>query len=308
MARWHPAFWESTVTGVSRAESRSGRYAWYEPDTLVGQAIAIGGDLARRIGAVERRIRALEGPGAHELMSVSRFLLRSEAIASSRIEGVAPSARQVALAELSLFPPQRDGHHQAGPRGEQSTARVPGLSTQARLVANNLTVVREAAGRLADSADVTAEDLADLHRALLPDEPHLHGFRTGQNWIGGATHHPLGADFVPPAPDEVLRLVADLLVYLSGAADSPLVQAAIVHAQFETIHPFSDGNGRVGRALIHTALTRRGLTSAAVLPISLVLSTRRDDYMDGLTRYRYDGPRDSPQAQTAVHDWLVSCA
>lgn len=286
MGRWETAFWQSDVSGVPRRERRSGDYRWYDPDLLVGCARIIDGDLARRISQVERRIRALDGPGADVLSSVSRFLLRSEAIASSHIEGVAPSAKQVALAELG------------------NTEHVRGLSTQAKLVANNLTVVAEATGRLADAEAITVADLEGLHAALLADEPRLHGVRTRQNWIGGADQHPLDADFVPPAPEGVETLVVDLLDYTTGAADSPLVQAAIVHAQFETIHPFSDGNGRVGRALIHTVLTRRGLTTTAVLPISLVLATRRAEYVAGLTAYRHEGAPDSPAAAAAVSEWV----
>ena len=125
-----------------------------------------------------------------------------------------------------------------------------------------------------------------------------------QNWIGGSDWHPLDADFVPPPPGEVARLMSDLAEYLSGAVHAPLVQAAMVHAQFETIHPFADGNGRVGRALIHTVLTRRGLTRAAVLPVSLVLLTRSREYVDGLTSYRYHGSAGSPEAAAGIGAWL----
>jgi len=286
MGSWHPAFWDNDVTGMPRRERRSGEYRWYNPDHVVGRGRVIDADLARRIAGVERRIRSLDGPGADILSSVARFLLRSEAIASSHIEGVAPSAKQVALAELG------------------TTELVQGLSAHAKLVANNLTVVQVAAGRLADADVITIADLEELHAALLADEPRLHGIRSRQNWIGGADHHPLDADFVPPAPDRVPSRVADLLEYITGAADSPLVQAALVHAQFETIHPFSDGNGRVGRALIHTVLTRRGLTTTAVLPISLVLATRRPDYINGLTAYRFEGAADAPAAVAAVTEWI----
>ena len=78
----------------------------------------------------------------------------------------------------------------------------------------------------------------------------------------------------------------DLVSYASGGVHAPLVQAALVHAQLETIHPYTDGNGRVGRALIHTVLTRRGLTPSAVLPVSLVLLTRSEEYLEGLTAYK----------------------
>lgn len=153
---------------------------------------------------------------------------------------------------------------------------------------------------------MTVTDLESLHRALLPDQPQLHGIRTRQNWIGGADHHPIDADFVPPPPHRVPELIDDLLIHLSGAAQSPLVQAALVHAQFETIHPFSDGNGRVGRALIHTVLARRGMTSSAVLPISLVLATRREQYIRGLTDYRYDGASTSDAAVAGAGAWITT--
>ncbi len=98
----------------------------------------------------------------------------------------------------------------------------------------------------------------DLHRALLPDDRHP-GMREVQNWIGGDDWHPLDADFVPPPPDRVPALMADLVEYMNGVVHAPLIQAAIVHAQFETVHPFTDGSGRVGRALIHAVLSRRGV-------------------------------------------------
>lgn len=218
---------------------------------------------------------------------MSRFLLRSEAIASSRIEGITPSPKQIAFAEL--------GQHE----------EVRGLSESAQLVANTMTVVRDAATHLQRAEAVTVEHVVGLHRALLPDEPRHHGLRTVQNWIGGSHWHPLDADFVPPTPDAVTSLMTDLTAYLNGAAHSPIVQAALVHAQFETIHPFTDGNGRVGRALIHTALTRRGTTPDVVLPISLVLATLSDTYVDGLTTYRTDAPAGSPDWHAARDRWIT---
>lgn len=125
-----------------------------------------------------------------------------------------------------------------------------------------------------------------------------------QNWIGGSSWNPIEAQFVPPPPELVPDLMADLVGYINGAVHAPLVQAALVHAQFETIHPFTDGNGRVGRALIHTVLTRRGLTPSSILPISLVLATLRDRYIEGLTSYRYEGHPSDPLATEAVERWL----
>jgi Fic family protein len=112
--------------------------------------------------------------------------------------------------------------------------------------------------------------------------------RTTQNWIGGNDYNPCGAAFVPPPPTEVDRLLDDLCAFVNGEALPPLVQAAIAHAQFETIHPFEDGNGRTGRALVQVVLRRRGLTPAFVPPISVVLARDKDRYLKGLTLFRED--------------------
>lgn len=287
MAGWGVAYWDPTVAdAMGRRDRRGGAYRRYIPDRLATHPFTLDTDLSHASAHAERTIRALNGPQAESLAAVARFLLRSEAIASSRIEGITPSAQQVALAEL--------GHHES----------VRGVSAQAKLVANNMTVVRAATEALATADEVTVADIESMHQALLPDEPRHHGLRRVQNWIGGSNWHPLDAAFVPPAPEQVRDLMQDLVDYLNGAAHGPLVQAAVVHAQFETIHPFTDGNGRVGRALIHTVLTRRGLTSRAVLPISLVLATLSQQYVAGLTAFRYDGPAASSEAVAGVRTWL----
>ena len=235
----------------------------------MGTALVLSPGTEALAARAEARVRAL---GAlPDMAGIARFLLRSEAIASSRIEGVAPSAHRVALAELA------------------QQEEVRGLSEQARAVARNVTLVRAAVEELSGARPVTADRLLALHRSLLPDSPEHHGTRSTQNWVGGSSYHPLDADFVPPPPELVPDLVADLLTYLNGATHAPLIQAALVHAQFETIHPFADGNGRVGRELIHTVLTRRGLLAGMILPTSPVLSTLSDEYIEALSRFREAG-------------------
>jgi len=286
MASWDENRWESSIeSGLPRRDRRSGQFRTYVPDELVASPLVLPRDVDDLISQAERSVRGLNGD-AHDLAGVSRFLLRSEAIASSRIEGIAPSVGQVALAEL----------------GAQEA--VPDVSAQARLVANNMTIVQDARTALVDADRVAVQHLVDLHAALLPGEPQHYGIRTVQNWIGGSDHHPLDADFVPPVASRVPLLLDDLVAYLNGAGHSPIVQAGLVHAQFETIHPFTDGNGRVGRALIHTVLTRRGLTTQAVLPVSLVLSTLRSDYVAGLTAYRHSHTTGSAASHQARAEWL----
>ncbi len=135
--------------------------------------------------------------------------------------------------------------------------------------------------------------------------PELGGvLREEQNWIGVGSYNPCNAEYVPPPPDRVPALMADLIAYVNTDHHSPLTQAAIAHAQFETIHPFGDGNGRTGRALIHIVLQKRGLAPRFVPPISLVLATWSDHYISGLTEYRYEGPADSPRREKALQPWL----
>jgi Fic family protein len=287
VARWLESVWaDGDLTMVPRADRLFGPYRPYEPDLVTSRPLTMPREANHAAAVAERAVRELaSGPGAQALEGLARFLLRSEAIASSLIEGIAPSPQQVALAELA------------------QDEDVRGFGDQARLVANNITVLRRAGEELATADAITVADIEALHRALLPDERH-HGLRGVQNWIGGSSWHPLSADFVPPPPDLVPALMADLVDYMNGSVHAPLVQAGIVHAQFETIHPFTDGNGRVGRALIHTVLTRRGLTPSAVLPVSLVLSTLRGRYVEGLTAYRYAGAPESAVAGAAVATWL----
>lgn len=287
MGAWLDQQWEPSLqSGLPRRDRRGGHYRAYVPEPLTSLPLTLDSDLALTLASAERSVRRLaDEPGAGALGGLSRFLMRSEAIASSMIEGIAPSPQQVALAELAQDEPVR------------------GFSDQARLVANNVTILREASRALATADHVTTDDVVRLHAALLPDEHH-QGLRRVQNWIGGSAWHPLDADFVPPPPELVETLMADLLDYLNGASHAPLVQAALVHAQFETIHPFTDGNGRVGRALIHTVLGRRGLTRDAVLPVSTVLATLRDTYVIGLTAFRSEGSAASATATAGTSTWL----
>ncbi|OLT25677.1 cell filamentation protein Fic [Kytococcus sp. CUA-901] len=290
MTSWEEAHWEPSMANLPRRERRSGTYRRFLPAELLGAPLVLDPEVDVLLARAETAVRKVAG-SSRDLAGIARFLLRSEAIASSKIEGIAPATGKVALAELG-----------------QGDDAIKGYSDQARLVANNMTVVRHATGRLIESEVVTVDDIVDLHRALLPDEGRHHGLRTQQNWIGGSDFHPLEAAFVPPAPERVPDLMEDLTRYLSGASHAPLVQAALVHAQFETIHPFTDGNGRVGRALIHTVLARRGLTEQAVLPISLVLATRRDDYIRGLGDFRGLGPARESGATAGPARWVSTFA
>jgi len=141
------------------------------------------------------------------------------------------------------------------------------------------------------------DDVLDIHRTLLEgtsDQRFAGVLRTDQNWIGGRGVSPADATFVPPPEDRVRALLDDLVAFVNLGDLPAIAQAAIAHAQFETIHPFGDGNGRAGRCLIHVILRRRGLTPLFVPPVSVVLATNARRYVAGLVDFR-DG---------RVDDWI----
>ncbi|MCY4621951.1 MAG: Fic family protein [bacterium] len=171
--------------------------------------------------------------------------------------------------------------------------------------------MRLAIGLAGRQRPVVVGDLLEVHKLLMDRSPtpELGGvLRREQGWIGGGSFNPCNAAYVPPPPDRVPELMRDLVAYVNTEYHSPLTQAAVAHAQFETIHPFGDGNGRAGRALVHIVLQRRGLAPRFVPPVSLVLSTWSDSYVEGLTNFRHEGPADSPQRDTALHLWLDTFA
>jgi Fic family protein len=148
---------------------------------------------------------------------------------------------------------------------------------------------------------LTVADIEDIHRTLLrfTDDADIAGVvREAQNWIGGNDYNPIGATYVPPPHELVQPLLADLCKFANRTNLAAIVQAGIAHAQFETIHPFADGNGRIGRALIYTVLRRRGEAANYIPPVSLILGAEPKAYIAGLTGYREGG----------VSGWIVQFA
>jgi Fic family protein len=140
-----------------------------------------------------------------------------------------------------------------------------------------------------DRTPFVLDDLLDIHRTLLEgtaEERFAGIIRQEQNWVGGRGLSPAGAAFVPPPEDLVPGLLEDLAEFVNVDDVPAVAQAAIAHAQFETIHPFGDGNGRAGRCLIHVVLRRRGVTPFFVPPVSVILATNARRYIGGLIDYR----------------------
>jgi Fic family protein len=155
---------------------------------------------------------------------------------------------------------------------------------------------------------IQVDHLLSIHGCLLAGarpELRVGQIRNSQNWIGGSSYNPCSADFVPPPPEHVMGLLEDLCAFCNDDSVSAVIQAALAHAQFETIHPFVDGNGRIGRVLIQMILRRRGLAPYVIPPVSLVLASWTNDYLSGLTSTRYQGPPGSPQAREGLDRWIA---
>jgi Fic family protein len=248
-------------------------YASHLPDPLAGLDLRLDAGLASLISEAEQALRDLNTERSGMLAPLARLLLRTESIASSKVEGMHAGVRDLARAEAKA-----------------ESGITPG-STALEVLANidAMVLAVETAG---EGDRFTEAEVRSIHRRLLERTPHRHiagHFRTTQNWIGGNDYTPCGADFVPPPPEHVPALLADLYAAINDDGHAPIIQAALVHAQFETIHPFDDGNGRTGRALVHVVLRRRALTPHFVPPVSVMFAGARDRYIAALTAFREPG-------------------
>ncbi len=252
---------------------RACRYQAFVPTLLADLDLSIPADVAGVVSEAEQAVRELNAVAYPALAPLARLLLRTESIASSKVEGLQMGVRDLARAEARM---ERGG-------------RKSGTALE---VLANIAAMETAVAEAATATPFGEQDLLKIHQRLM--EQGVGGriagyFRTTQNWIGGNDYNPCGADFVPPPPEELPRLLADLYEAINDKLLPPLVQASLVHAQFETIHPFDDGNGRTGRALVHVILRRRGTAPDYVPPISVVLAAARERYIAGLMRFRSDG-------------------
>lgn len=283
--------WEARFEGMSRRDRQGCTYDAYLADPLSGWDLSIPADVAADVADAEAAVRSLNDSGtAHvSLEGLARFLLRAESVGSSKIEGLQAAARRLAQAEAALA------------LGSDANDRV------AIEVIGNIVAMESAVELATGARRFGLDDLLSVHRTLMGSSPTpgLGGVvREEQNWIGGSSFNPCSAAFVPPPPEYLPDLLADLLDYVNSDTHSPLIQAAIAHAQFETLHPFADGNGRTGRALIHVVLRRRGVAPRFVPPISLVLATWSEEYVNGLMTFRHLSEPDSAERSAAAVEWL----
>lgn len=197
---------------------------------------------------------------AYFVAPFSAILLRTESASSSQIEQLTAGPRAIAEAVI----------------GERTEGN-------ARLIVSNVHAMEAA---LALAGDISNASIIAMHTALLGEaSPQTTGrFREEQVWIGGQL--PQTAGFVPPHHERVPAAMDDLIAFARRTDLPPLAQAAIAHAQFETIHPFPDGNGRTGRALLHSMLRHAGVLRQLAVPVSAGLLTEIERYFDALTQFR----------------------
>ena len=284
--------WESDFAGLTRRDRRPCSYSVYMPDRLAGRRFAFDGDVAADIADAEAGLVRLNMSAAAlaDTEALARLLLRAEAVASSRIEGLDVGGRRLLRADAA----RRIGED---PRDVTAVE-----------VLGNIDAMVWGVETVESGGLITIETLLEAHRRLLAGtrlEEQGGRIRTVQNWIGGSNYNPCSAVFVPPPPETVGFLLNDLFDFCNDDSLPALAQAAIAHAQFETIHPFVDGNGRTGRILLHLVLRRRGLGLRVLPPLSLVLATMSRDYIGGLTETRYVGPPESAVAYAGINRWVA---
>lgn len=237
------------------------------------QALLSQADLA--LGRLDGVVEVVPDPDHFVYMYVRR-----EAVLSSQIEGTHASLMDVLEYEAQLQ------------RGE---ARI-----DVKEIINYIRAMEHGLRRLA-SLPVSRRLICEVHKVLMEGvrggESHKTPgeFRKSQNWIGGGS--PATARFVPPPPEEVSSAFGNLEQFLHDSSPMPaLLKAGIAHAQFETIHPFLDGNGRTGRLLITFWLVERGVLKKPLLYPSLFFKEHRDEYVDRLQAIRDEG---------GWEDWLA---
>ena len=218
---------------------------------LLMRVADLAGDLARFDALQE-----------HRGFDLPALLLRSESAASSQIENLTSSVRNVALAELAADAPHN-----------------------AQLIAGNVAAMRAA---LTLPGKTSVESILEMHRTLINRAGNTFGgeIRNEQVWVGGTPYSPHGALYVPPSASRVRPLLDDLVSFAVRDDIQPLAKATVVHAQFETIHPFIDGNGRTGRVLLHKMLRDDGVLRRTTLPVSAGLLHDVDGYMRAIAAYQ----------------------
>ncbi|MGZ3505687.1 MAG: Fic family protein [Vulcanimicrobiaceae bacterium] len=271
--RWMP---DGNLTGFPRRDRQGGEYSVYIPDRLVRRAFMLRGQEAADLGEAERDVERfdLQATVLANTEALPRILLRAESVGSSKIEGLEVGAQRLLRAEAS----EQLGH--------------PSTDVTANEVVANIRAMEHALAMCDNGQPITPELLLEVHERLLRSAEHLNEFagrfREVQNWIGESSFNPCSADFVPPPWELVPALLDDLCQFCNDDSLPVLAQAAIAHAAFETIHPFVNGNGRIGRAHPHDLATTAPYNGrhSADLPRASHVLARLCSWPDGHSIYR----------------------
>jgi Fic family protein len=243
---------------------RGRRVRAFVPTPLAERDLSLDAETIARSARAQAAVELGAETMPDDFAALARLLLRAEGVASSYIEGVTAPVLDIVIAE-------------AGSVGEPSPAAW---------VAANLASVTEAISD-AHTSPLSVDHLCRWHRVLMAKSPtpsrRVGVLRSEQGWIGGTS--PLDAHLVTPPPEHVPSLVDDLVAYVNRDDLDAVAQAAIAHAQFELIHPFADGNGRVGRVLVGWVLVRR-LWLVTPPPVSTRIAADVGGYTSGLVRFR----------------------
>ncbi len=267
----------STPHRAGRYIQQTTGYKAFVPAPLPPQPpIAYSGELQTLLSSADRDLARLDAIAAllpNPDLFVAMYV-RHEAVLSSQIEGTQSSLEDVLAYEA-------DAMRDDTPKDVEE-------------VVNHVRAMNHGLARLPElplSLRLLREIHAELMRGVRGGDKSPGEFRTSQNWIGGRGSTLASAAFVPPPPHELMAALGDLERFLHDARDSVplLVRCGLAHAQFETIHPFLDGNGRVGRLLITLMLCEDGALSRPLLYLSLYLKAHRAEYYDRLTAIRSQG-------------------
>ncbi|ROR72454.1 Fic family protein [Bogoriella caseilytica] len=257
----------STAWGVRAGLGRAPiDYDSAVPPLIAKERVTLPASVVRAAEEATQELTRFDAENGSHIRSFAPVLLRSEAASSSQIENLTASARAIFSAELGLK-----------------------RSRNAELIAAN-TRAMQAAIDLSEAVD--ASSILAMHEVLMSQQPrHAPGqWRDEAVWIGTRSDSPAGAEFVAPWHERVPALIDDLVAFAQRTDVSPLPLVAIAHAQFETIHPFTDGNGRTGRALAQSLLRHLGVTRSVAVPVSAGLLADIEGYHRALTAYRDGAP------------------
>ncbi|MED9901117.1 MAG: Fic family protein [Eggerthellaceae bacterium] len=259
----------SSSLGLNRSTEME--YQAALPLLIAERSVAVPDDLSARISALLVEMARFDVELGQRADNVPTMLLRSESSASSQIDRLTSTAQSVALAEL-----------------------YPKASSDARLVVANMIATQRA---LELPAGLSLEGIVEIHDLLL-DNSHLENqtnsafekLRQKPVWLGGTSFTPHTALFVPPAFQHVPEYMADLIEFGTRSDLNPVVKAAILYAQFQTVHPFLTANGQTGRALIHHIFRAEGVLSSTLIPVSVGFLHNIDSLINALQSYREGDP------------------